>query len=105
MSGARQMASAISLRDVSPPNLAAPFGTPPFCFTVTAGRSLGSNEDGSGFARADVGSRGGQRARSDRRGAANVSAPRIHDDATWLSHPWLDEPSGDPWNRVPGVDR
>ena len=37
------MASAISLRDVSPPNLAAPFGTPPFCFTVLAGRSLGSN--------------------------------------------------------------
>ncbi len=48
------MASAISLRDVSPPNLAAPFGTPPFCFTVLPvaawGRSQfwGSNADDGG---------------------------------------------------------
>ena len=34
MSGVRRMAPAIPLRDVSPPNLAASFGTPPFCCCV-----------------------------------------------------------------------
>ncbi len=37
MSEARRMAPAILLRDVSPPNLAASFGTPPFCCRIVAG--------------------------------------------------------------------
>ena len=34
ISGTRRMAPAIPLRDVSPPNLAAPLGTPPFCWHI-----------------------------------------------------------------------
>jgi hypothetical protein len=36
ISRVRQMAPAISLRDVSPPNLAVPFGVPPFLWSLTS---------------------------------------------------------------------
>src|SRR5215813_13571826 len=109
MSGARWVASLPSPRDVSPPNLAALFGAPSFCLPAATDIALvlthRGNVHGGSIAGAHTRSRGGQRARSDRRRAGDLPAARFHDDATRLSHSRFNEPSGDLRDRVSRIDR